>query len=229
MNLTISKRLLAMILASAAALLIVGITGLVTASHLTKAIEVANSDAIPSIVTGDDAQAAVLKVQIGLSRHILNTDDAKMESLEKSIQTARTTLSTKLNTYAKDLVSSDEDRKRIEAVQVAVKTFDESIDKALNYSRQNKDDEARKSFEEIVQPSSEVAFKALEDLSTLNGENAEAEAEAAASFSKTSRAISIGVIALSIGVIGGMGFLLVRSIGGALQRVQNTVGRIQRD
>jgi methyl-accepting chemotaxis protein len=229
MDLTISRRLWVMITAAALALLVVGVTGLVTASRLTKAIDVANGDSIPSIIIGDNAQAALLQVQLGVTRHILNTDVSKAADFEKKIDAARADLDAQLKTYSRDLVSNDEDRKRIDAVLATVKAFEEGVSQALDYSRQSKNDEARKVLEDVLLPNGDLAYKALDDLAAFNEATAKSEAQAGASFGNTSRIFSICVMVLAIGLIGGMGALLVRSISTSLQRVQGTVGRVQRD
>ncbi|GAA5166484.1 Tar ligand binding domain-containing protein [Viridibacterium curvum] len=69
MSMTISKRLWIMIMASTAALLVVGVIGLVTASRLTTAISVANTDSIPSIGAVDKAEIDLLRMQLGITRH----------------------------------------------------------------------------------------------------------------------------------------------------------------
>lgn len=229
MNMTISKRLLIMIVASVAALLIVGVTGLLTASNLSRTISVANNDAIPSILNIEKAKADVLRIQLGVTRHILNTDDAQMAGIEESIKDARAGFNTRLDKYAKDLVSNEEDRAITKIVQAAAIAYEETVDKVLDTSRQNNDVEAAQMQAEILQPRGDALHKALNDLSVYNEKNAQTEADAAASYSSTARNFSIIIILFALIVIVGMGVTLLRGISGALERVQRTVGQIQRN
>ncbi|MFT3735244.1 MAG: methyl-accepting chemotaxis protein [Rhodocyclaceae bacterium] len=229
MNMTISKRLWVMITASAVALLVVGITGLVTASRLATAVNVANTDSIPSIGAVDNAEIGLLRMQLGVVRHILNTEKDKLTQVERGIETASSDLDAQLKKYNDELTNGDDDRAMLSAAQTSVKTFQQHAAKALEYSRQDKDDDARKVIEQDMLPAGEAAYRALEDMATENETHAHKEGDAAEAFGRTARVFSLAVIALAIALVGGMGFLLVRGISGALQGVQQAVGQIQRD
>ncbi|MDO6387802.1 MULTISPECIES: methyl-accepting chemotaxis protein [unclassified Uliginosibacterium] len=229
MNLTISKRLWAMIIASALALLVVGGAGLVTISRLVAAVDEVNNNSIPSLGVIDDAELSLLRVRLGITQHVMALDETRRAAIEKSIAAARADWNAHLKMYANELVSNDEDRRLLDAVQNALKLYETELDKVLDFSRQNRTDEAFAALGGVLAPAGETAIKALEDMASFNEQNAKAAGEAAGRLGHTGLAVSAGVAVLAIIVIGGMGFMLVKSIGGALQAVQGTVSRIQRD
>ncbi|MDP5241176.1 methyl-accepting chemotaxis protein [Uliginosibacterium sp. 31-16] len=229
MNLTISKRLWAMILAAAVALLVVGGVGLVTISKLSGAVDVVNKNSIPSIGTVDSAEMALLRARLGVTQHVTAATELRKDAAEKSIAAARAELNAQIKTYATELVSDADDRKLLDAVQAALKTYETILDKNLKFSREDDAGEARRVLYEELAPAGEAALQALEELATFNEQHAKQQGEDAERLGSTGRSVMLVIIVLAIAAVGGMGFTLVRSIGGALQQVQGTVSRIQRE
>jgi methyl-accepting chemotaxis protein len=227
MNLTIAKRLWVMIGVATAALVVVGATGLFASSRIEAALDVTNTDTLPSIAAIDSIRTDVLQIKAGVVTHILSTSVGRRAIIEKSIDSAREHLDASLKQYQENLVSDEDDKRLIEADAKAIAAFEECIGRVLEPSRAGDGDQARLIAERLLFPAADVVTKALDEQTTYNAEHAQQAADEGKMVSRNGRFASWGVIALGIALVGGFGLLLIRSIGGALNEVQSTVSSIQ--
>ncbi|MBS1209964.1 MAG: methyl-accepting chemotaxis protein [Proteobacteria bacterium] len=228
MTLTIAKRLWLMIAAAILALLVVGLSGRISEANLDTALQTANHDTIPSIGALGEAETTLLHIQNAALDHILNTEDVRMAVIDKNITERLARLEEALKRYEK-LISSDEDRQMLERDRKAIAVFSAALPKVLALSRQNQNDEARLLAEREMLPAGLAATKMLAEHVKFNEANAKTAAEKADAAAIQGQRVSWGTIVLGVALVGAMGFLLVRSIGGALLQMQGTVTRIQRE
>ncbi|MFQ2028334.1 methyl-accepting chemotaxis protein [Aeromonas veronii] len=98
---------------------------------------------VPSISLIKEVQADFYELHSLVQTHVLNTDSSKMQQIETGITEIRGQINSLLDKYKADMLSNDEDRRLTDDDQRIVAQYYQEIDKVLQLSRQNKNDEAR--------------------------------------------------------------------------------------
>ncbi|MFM4749090.1 methyl-accepting chemotaxis protein [Aeromonas veronii] len=98
---------------------------------------------VPSIALIKEVQAAFYELHSRVQSHILNTDDGKMQQIEADIAEHRKQINSQLEKYKAEMLSNDEDRRLTDDDQRIIAQYYQEIDKVLQLSSQNKNDEAR--------------------------------------------------------------------------------------
>ncbi|WFO52956.1 methyl-accepting chemotaxis protein [Aeromonas veronii] len=98
---------------------------------------------VPSISLIKEVQADFYELHSLVQTHVLNTDTGKMQQIETGITGIRGQINSLLGKYKAELLSNDEDRRLTDDDQRIVAQYYQEIDKVLQLSRQNKNDEAR--------------------------------------------------------------------------------------
>ena len=81
--LTISRRIILMIVTSIVALLLVGGVGLYVSNKQTVSIHQIKDDSLASIQTLGEARQAYMEYRVLVYTHLVNTDPAALQTLEK--------------------------------------------------------------------------------------------------------------------------------------------------
>ena len=226
MKLTITQRLILMIASVIVALVIVGLAGLASVALLRADLKLMNENTLPSVDLVDRAEVDLLSTRLGVNQHIMSIDEQQKQGAETAIKESRASLKQAISDYEK-LLSDAKDRELYDKAGKAVEFYLSKIDMVLNLSRANEDEPARELLIGEVSPAGQAAFDALEAVAKYNEQNAkqaQAEGERVANFSLIS---VVSVVGLAIVLVGGMGLLLIRSIGGALRGMQETVKHIE--
>jgi methyl-accepting chemotaxis protein len=226
-TLRISQRLWIMVALAAAALLGVGLVGLLGAASLDRALTTANEKTLPSVEAIDEAESALLSMQVDILSHIINVADAKKDAIEKTLASDRAALLASLAAQEKR-VDTDAERAQMQKDRKAVQGFLDAVQPVLDLSRKNMDDAARHGVENELLPAGKLALDALHAHAAFNAQQSKEAAMAAAADARKGRFLTWSVIAFGILVIGLLGGLLVRGITAALREVQRTVERIGR-
>jgi len=226
MNLTITKRLMLMIAGAIVALILVGGAGLGSLAILRADLKLMNENTLPSVDLVDRAEVDLLNTRLGVTRHIMSIDESQMQGAEAAITESQNSLKKALADYEK-LVSDAKDRELYDKASKAVAQYLSKIDMVLNLSRANEDEPAREFLISEVSPAGQAAFVALEAVAEYNEENAQVAQREGERAANISLVLMIVVVALAVLLIGGMGLLLIRNIGGALKGMQETVKRIE--
>lgn len=222
----IAIRLWIMVGLATVALLVVGVVGLGSADSLSKAINTSNQQTIPSISTIDQAQTALLQIQVGMFTHLINILDARKDAIEKDINASQARLEQLLSTQEKRAITPEE-KKLIQDDRAAVKAFLETVQPILALSRKNMEDAARHVVENDMLPASAKALQALQAHADFNAKKSAESANEAASNGQNGRVLSWAVILLGIVAVGGVGLLLTRKITTALHQLKATVEQIK--
>ncbi|WP_421298630.1 methyl-accepting chemotaxis protein [Aeromonas veronii] len=98
---------------------------------------------VPSISLIKEVQADFYELHSLVQTHVLNTDSSKMQQIETGITEIRGQINSLLGKYKAEMLSNDEDRRLTDDDQRIVAQYYQEIDKVLQLSRQNKNDEAR--------------------------------------------------------------------------------------
>lgn len=139
---SISKRLLALMMCSIAALLaIAGISGY-EMQRVHRVTNYANENVVPSLLVLQEMQSNFMAIRIEIHRHIINTDEKAMADIDKNIVEVTEQFERVIKKY-ESLISNDEDRRLYEDESKAAHRYLESLQPILLLSRQNRNDEAR--------------------------------------------------------------------------------------
>ncbi|UDN21431.1 methyl-accepting chemotaxis protein [Aeromonas veronii] len=98
---------------------------------------------VPSISLIKEVQADFYELHSLVQTHVLNTDTGKMQQIETGITEIQGQITSLLDKYKAEMLSNDEDRRLTDDDQRIVAQYYQEIDKVLQLSRQNKNDEAR--------------------------------------------------------------------------------------
>ena len=98
---------------------------------------------VPSISLIKEVQADFYELHANVQTHILNTDNSKMQQIETDIADKRKQIGSQLDKYKNEMLSNDEDRRLTDDDQRIIAQYFQEIEKVLQLSRQNKNDEAR--------------------------------------------------------------------------------------
>ncbi|QWZ95326.1 methyl-accepting chemotaxis protein [Aeromonas sp. FDAARGOS 1411] len=98
---------------------------------------------VPSISLITEVQADFYELHSLVQTHVLNTDSSRMQQIETGITEIRGQINSLLDKYKAEMLSNDEDRRLTDDDQRIVAQYYQEIDKVLQLSRQNKNDEAR--------------------------------------------------------------------------------------
>ncbi|HIC8799508.1 methyl-accepting chemotaxis protein [Aeromonas veronii] len=98
---------------------------------------------VPSISLIKEVQADFYELHSLVQTHVLNTDSSRMQQIETGITEIQGQINSLLDKYKAEMLSNDEDRRLTDDDQRIVAQYYQEIDKVLQLSRQNKNDEAR--------------------------------------------------------------------------------------
>ena len=226
-NITISRRIILMVVFSVIALLAVGFVGLFVASNQTDSIRQIKEDSLVSIETLGEARQAYMEFRVLVYTHLVNTDPATLQSVEKRLQESSEKVNTLLKKYEK-LVSNEEDKKLLNAdASLLAKYMDLMNNRVIPLSQKNDKEGARN---KIVAEGTELGVnlrKALSDHMAFNSQNAEASSQLALASAAKGKTLSISVILFAVLIIGAFGYFLVTNIKQSLNQIQQMVDRVE--
>lgn len=228
-TMTISRRILLMVMASIIALILIGGVGLYVSNEQTESIRKIQGDVLPSIQTLSEARQAYMELRVGIYTHLVNTDQAAIQSVEKRIEDASNSLTKHLATY-ENMISNEQDKKLLEVEANDLKAYKElMLNRVLPLSRQNDKEGARNL---IVAEGTALGGKVRKNLSDhmeLNknvGDEVVNSAIASASLGKT---VSLSVILGGVLVVGLFGFFLLAYVRQSLNQIQSMVSKVEHD
>lgn len=228
-NLSIAKRLALMILASLAALLIVGFVGLSVANRSAASIGQINDVSLSSIQVLSAARQTFMEITVSAYAHVNTPVAGAMKELEARIDASSRRLSDQLASYEK-LVSGDEDRKMLEADRASLAEYVNVIKtQVLPKSDMDEKDAARNVLTKRAASYGEKTLKAFDDHIAYNDKQAQEAAGSALTNAERGKAVALTVILTGAVAVGLLGFFLSRSINVSLSRVEEMVHRIESD
>ncbi len=226
-NITISKRLIVMVLCSIVALIVVGAVGLSAAIKAENGVTEVRDDSLASIKTLSSARNTFQRLRVNIYAHVLNTDDAAMDAIENEIKTLEASLNSDLKNYEK-MLSNDEDRKILDTDRQTLSKYLTLLhEKLLPKSRKN---ETTAALAILTRDMREVAKQAEESLDkhvAFNENMADSYTNEVVASVSAAIKISIATILAAVLIIGVMGYLMLTSIRGALNHIRDRVSQVE--
>jgi methyl-accepting chemotaxis protein len=226
-NITITKRLIVMIVSSIVALMVVGAVGLTAALHAQKDVTSIRDDSLASIKTLSNARNEFMRSRINVYVHLLSIDDKARDAVENQLKEIEASINKDLKEYEK-LVSNEEDRKLLESEQVEIKKYFKAFwEKVVPLSRQNRQEAALAMLISDVRPIATLVGADFDKHMAFNEKMATDYANDAVSTVAQAINLSIVTIVLAGAAIGVLGYLMLLAIRGPLNHIRDRVGQIE--
>jgi len=190
----------------------------------TLSAEVSNNW-LPSVAKVNQMNASVIDFRMVEFQHVLNTDDARMESIERVMAQVRTTSDAHNKSYV-ELISSPEERKLHDTFDTEWKRYLQLHEQVLALSRKNENTQAKAVLEGDAQQTFGAMRKVLAQLIQLNEAGSLSAAQASESAYLMARNAMLIAAALGLSMAITTGWWLIRSITSPLQQALQAAHRV---
>ena len=170
----------------------------------------ANVNAAPSIEVLDETVADFEKLNSLIWQHMLNTDNSKMQVIEKQVAETHSKMMADLKKYDQYVIN-DEDRTLLKKVQSALSAYDGLGSNVLTLSLSNKKNEARDALlanQRVI----EDVQNAIISHRTFNIRLAQNSAKTALEIKQNSILVMLVLSVIALVVVVGIGLLIKRSL-----------------
>ena len=227
MNLTISKRLVIMIVSSVLALIIVGVVGLGAAMHAEKGVTSIREDSLASIKTLSNARNEFMRSRVNVYVHVLTTDDAATDAVEKRLKEIEANIANDLKKY-ETMLSNEEDRKLLEAEQKALQEYSNVFwKKIVPLSRKNQTDAAMSVVAKELRPVAQHLGDIFDKHMAFNEKMAADYSDDVISSVSTAIEISTACIIAATLAISIFGYFMLVAIRGSLNQIRDRVSQVE--
>lgn len=227
-NWKVKNKIILSIAMSCIMFLIMGIVAIFATGKVYEDGNYVATNSLPSVDTANAINTATSDYLSLQYQHVISEDKGQMASLEKNMVDKNSEIQQMIQTYSKDLVSNDEDKRLIEAVKQKWDNYMNVSSKVTSLSREMKTADAMKLMETDGAPSFNDASKLLNDLVKFNQKLSK---ESADNLSSTYSTTKIGTILfLCIGTIASIvvNVLILLSITNPLTKNSNKLGEVAR-
>jgi methyl-accepting chemotaxis protein len=207
---TVSKKMLSLILSAAFGIVLLAIVGLTQMSRVYQTTNYANENVVPSILTLDSAFSPMAAARTQLWQHIAASDAAVMAGLEEKIAANHRKIDDALKKY-ESLTSDEKDRSLLAADRAALAEFDQLRDRVYVLSRANKMEEARDLLM-ANQATMARLWDAFEDHRQYNAELGRKSSDDAAHSVESARWVLIGIGIATLIAVSLIGVFITRSL-----------------
>lgn len=226
-KLTISTRLVIMIVCSVLALIVVGAVGIKAAMHAENGVTSIRDDSLASIKTLSNARNEFMRSRVNMYLHLLSTDQSEKDRLEKLIKTIESNIGKSLKDY-EQMLSNEEDRKLLESEQKELKIYFKAFnDEVVPLSRKNQTEMALAQLRGDVRASATKLADNFDKHVAFNDKMASDYSGEVISSVSAAIKVSIATIIAATIVIGGFGYLMLVAIRGSLNRIRDSVGQVE--
>ncbi|WP_319240224.1 methyl-accepting chemotaxis protein [uncultured Propionivibrio sp.] len=226
-NMTISRRILLMVITSIVGLLAVGLVGLSVSNQQVASIQSIKDDSLASIEVLGEARQAYMEYRVLVYTHLVNSDPAVLQTTETRLGESADRLQGMLKKY-EGMLSNDEDKKLLENDRTLLgKYMDLMGNRVIALSKRNEKDAARNL---IVAEGTALGVslrKALGDHMAFNVQNANSFSQRALDTAAHGRVLSISVIVAALAAIGLFGYFLVTNIRQSMNEIQGMVSHVE--
>ena len=225
-NLSIARRLQAMIACAIVALVVLAASGAQVAGNLRGAVDYISTNTLPSIEAIGKINEDFLKLRLLVLYHIAQQEPAKKISLEPQIDVQKEKIRQGLANYEKELLSDAKDKELLDTDRKYFETYFTEITPALEKSRAN--DQAGV-WDVVTKATSNMTqlTASIEAHKKFNEQLADAYRKSSEASDQRGQYIALVLIALSIAGVGCLGFFLLRGINKALQTTQTAIAHIE--
>jgi methyl-accepting chemotaxis protein len=222
--LTIKKKILVLAGSGLLGVLLLAGFGQIEMAKVYERANYANLNSVPSILLIDRAIRSFEDIRLSTTRHILNTDEAKMAEIDSDLRRGRDLLEKELKDY-EGLVSDDKDKQLLADDRSIAAEYFSANDQVLLLSRANKNDQAR-ILQEKNRPIAERLKAALGQHMRYNEELAKQASDRAAAAKSNAFTTSLLVSGVLLVLLISGSILISRSIAIPIAEVVKNAGRM---
>lgn len=223
---TIAKRIQMLIALSIVAMLLLGSVGIFSLKMLHQRTSEIADNAVPGILDVATTRASMLRVDGMTKEAIFNTDPTRLGDIEKTVQEYKDKAQNAVAHYEKELVTDEEDRKKITALKSDIAAYLAVQAEVMDRAKLMLSEEA---FAIAVQKANPLFAKVTSDVDALFKSNREwaeqAQKQSSAQFS-SSLALMIGVFILAVLGQVALGVWLLRSVVAPLNFMKQTMQQV---
>ena len=224
-KLKISTRLAATFALMVAIILALCTVALMKMSTMWAVTEDITTNRLPSVQVLGAMNTATSELRITEFKHVLNTEDAAMTSIEQRMAKALATFESNHQAYIK-LISSDEERKLYESFAADWKRYLDIHGQIMALSRKIEKDAAKKLLEGVSLQYFDSSSDTLDKLIALNSNGAETASASAQSAYAAARTTLIGFGLAGAAIALAVAVWLIRSITRPLSEAVVAIERL---
>ena len=228
MKLTISSRLWAMVIVGVVALFGVGAVGSWTTRAEQQTVTAVMEDTMPRISMLGDIQSTFLSLEVEASGHIATKEPTIKDAAQKGVNDAFQKLEAGFASYEK-LVVDETEKKLLTTEKQLLGEYMPLVTQMMEASRNYDVDAASALMFGKLRPVSQKLKEALLAHVEYNRKAADEIRVQSESQARVGSLMSWAGMLFGAGIVGLLGVLTVRGIGGALQGMQETMSQIGRD
>jgi len=222
---TIRQRILASFAAVLALMIVMGVVAYACLARVAEDATAIQKDAVPGMAVSGQLNAAWLDNFALTQKHVLETEDAEMRSVDTQLQASRANIE-KLSRSYEATIFTAKDRENFDAFLSLRAAYLRAQEDVLRLSRENKNPEARALLHSQLDSQYakiRTALQAVADLNTSSGEDAAQQIMVAVKTAIVSIVISVAA-ALLLALV--LGYALLQSITRPLGRLLTTADAI---
>ena len=221
----ISTRLWAMVIVSVIALFGVGVIGMWTTRTAQQTLASVMDGTMPSIAVLGDIESTFLTLEVEASGHMATKDPATKDLAQKNVNEAFKKLESSFAAYEK-LINDDEGKKMLATERQLLNDYMPIATQMMESSRSYDLDAASMLMFSKLRPISQKLKTAMQAHTEYNRKAADAIRAGSEKQATAGTVLSWTAMVLATCVVGLLGLVMVRGIGGAVRGMQETVNRI---
>ena len=180
---------------------------------------------IPSLNTLNTANAKFLTLRVQIRAHIMSTSDSDMQKLDAKIVTTRKELNEKIAQY-QTLFSDDRDRALFMKAKEGIEQYLVLADKALAFSRANKNEEADAVVDQLADLSDTISADLNANIAYNEELAGNADKNGQSNF-ESAKWVLISVALATALILIVIGLMIYKQVHSGLTSAQNTIGKIK--
>ena len=226
MNLTIARRLQAMIACAIIALIVLAMSGAYVAANLRGAATHIYTDTLPTVTALSEVNDSFLRLRLLVLYHIALREPEKKAALEPQLKAQKEIILQGLARHEKELVSDAKEKEMLDVERKLYSTYFDDIELVLEKSRAS-DYEGTWAAVAKATANMKQLTEAMEAQKKYINQQAEEFYKSSEASDRQGQHVALILIFLSILGVGGTGFFLLRGINKALQSTQSAISHIE--
>ena len=224
-KLSISHRLQIMASVAVGALVVLAASSVYVANSLHGSMNHMYTDALPSLKAIDAINEDFLRLRLSVLYHFVQRDAQKKDASEAQIAKLQDKIRDGLARYGKDLATDAKDQAILEKEGKAFEAYFKSIEQPLERSRANDYDGLWVNIERSTAIMNELSA-AVAEHREYNAQLAETYYRDADNEATIGRAVSLGLAAVALLIVGGISFFVVREIRSRMSRLSAFINQV---
>ncbi len=229
MKLSIVQRLWAIVALAAAAVILVGAAGLLTASNVKGDLDTIRQDLFPSVYKLNQMTRAIINIRLAVLTHATSDTEKDKTDQNKRFAELKTQLMELTDEYEKELITNDQDKQMLAKDRELFREYLDQAEKVLAASNAGKAEEAGAELKKLREVAVRVNQQGVTPHVKFNDEQVDAVNNHAEQVIKSGVTTNTTIIIASVLLVIALGWWIVRSITSGINTLESTVEQIERN